>query len=358
MAQTGSDLALAPASNAKLLTAAAALQLFGPDKKLATRVTTDGDGTLYLIGGGDATLGTEAYADALQENPRFASDPVTRIEPLADAIAAANLGPITKIVADDSHYDDVRFLPDWKASERSDVSNLSALTVNGGLSGGVAVDDPASFAAQQLSEELADRGVEVGSIEHGTAPDDAREVARVESAPMSELVAAMLRSSDNLAAELLTREMSDDGTTAGGVTALTAALTDAGIDTSRIALLDGSGLAPGDRIPCAALLQVLSLTDARFAPIDAGLPVAGETGTLARRFLGDPLAGVLRAKTGNIEDVIGLSGVVDDSEHLRFAFLANGDFSRTRGEALQAEVARLVAAYPEAPPPGEISPAP
>jgi D-alanyl-D-alanine carboxypeptidase/D-alanyl-D-alanine-endopeptidase (penicillin-binding protein 4) len=358
LAEAGSDLDLAPASNAKLLTAAAALQLFGLDKTLTTRVTTDDDGTLYLIGGGDPTLGTEDYEEALRENPRFAGDPVTRIEPLADAIAAANLGPITRIVADDSHHDDVRFLPAWKPSERGDVSNLSALTINGGLSGGVAVDDPATLAAQELRSALADRGVAVASIERGVAPDGAREVARVESAPMSTLVAAMLRSSDNLSAELLTREMGADGTTTAGITALTRALADAGVDTSRIALLDGSGLAPGDRVPCAALLQVLGLTDARFAPIDAGLPVAGESGTLARRFVGDPLAGVLRAKTGNIEDVIGLSGVVDDAEHLRFAFLANGDFSRTRGEALQAEIARLVAAYPDAPPPGEIAPAP
>ena len=358
LASAGNDLDLAPASNAKLLTAAAALQLFGPDKKLATRVTTDDDGTLYLIGGGDPTLGTESYAASLQENPRFAGDPVTRVEPLADAIAAANLGPITTIVADDSHHDDLRFLPDWKASERGDISNLSALTINGGLAGGVAVDDPATLAAQQLSRALAERGVDVGGVERGVAPEDSREVARVESAPMSELVAAMLRSSDNLSAELLTREMGADGTTTGGVTALTAALHDAGVDASRVKLLDGSGLAPGDRVPCSALLQVLALDDTRFAAIDAGLPVAGETGTLARRFLGDPLAGVLRAKTGNIEDVIGLSGVVDDPEHLHFAFLANGDFSRTRGEALQAEVARLVAAYPDAPPPAEIAPEP
>jgi D-alanyl-D-alanine carboxypeptidase/D-alanyl-D-alanine-endopeptidase (penicillin-binding protein 4) len=85
----------------------------------------------------------------------------------------------------------------------------------------------------------------------------------------------------------------------------------------------------------------------QFADLDRGLPVAGQTGTLAERFVGDPLAGVLRAKTGEIDGVVGLSGILDDGQHLRFAFLANGAFSTAGGRALQTEMARIVASYPD-----------
>jgi D-alanyl-D-alanine carboxypeptidase len=86
----------------------------------------------------------------------------------------------------------------------------------------------------------------------------------------------------------------------------------------------------------------------RYRALDRGLAVAGRTGTLARRFVGDPLQGVLRAKTGHIDGVAGFVGIVDDAEHLRFALLVNGQFTTAQGEALQATVARLVAAYPQA----------
>ncbi len=122
---------------------------------------------------------------------------------------------------------------------------------------------------------------------------------------------------------------------------------------------DGSGLAPSDRVTCETLIGALALASRPgFTAIDAGLAVAGRSGTLATRFVGDPLAGQLRAKTGQIAGVVGLVGVVDDDEHLRFAFLANGNFGEAAGQALQARVARAVASYPDAPDPNVLVPAP
>jgi hypothetical protein len=56
---------------------------------------------------------------------------------------------------------------------------------------------------------------------------------------------------------------------------------------------------------------------------------------------------VLRAKTGEIDGVVGLSGTVDDAEDALFAFLANGGFSTDGGRVLQDEVGGIVAAYPD-----------
>jgi len=77
------------------------------------------------------------------------------------------------------------------------------------------------------------------------------------------------------------------------------------------------------------------------------------------RFLGDPLAGRLRAKTGHIDGVVGLAGVIPTSAGLvRFAFLANGDFSAGAGAQLQVEVARAVGSIPDVRAPPDLVPPP
>ena len=95
------------------------------------------------------------------------------------------------------------------------------------------------------------------------------------------------------------------------------------------------------------MLAVIQLaTQPRFVAIDNGLAVAGQSGTLAGRFIGSPLAGKLHAKTGSISGVAGLVGYVAGPDALRFAFIANGSFSTGAGEQLQADVAAAVAATP------------
>lgn len=361
LARVRADLPLAPASATKLFTAAAALHVLGPDHTLTTRVLAAGD-TLHLVGGGDPALATPEHETRLRASPRYAADVVTPLAALADAVAGAGVGPVARLQADDSRHDAVRFLPGWKPSYRDDVGALSALTVDDGFAGATRVDDPALLAAERLASLLRARGVAVGTVERGAAPPDAREVASVASAPLHELVAAMLTASDNLTAELLVREVGlargGDGSTAAGTEAVVAALRGLGVPTRGLDLRDGSGLDPANRATCDAVLATLGLRGARFAALDRGLAVAGRTGTLATRLVGDPLASVLRAKTGQIEGVAALAGVVDDAEALRFAFVVNGDFTTAAGQDLQVGAARAVAAYPDAPPAEDLVPPP
>jgi D-alanyl-D-alanine carboxypeptidase/D-alanyl-D-alanine-endopeptidase (penicillin-binding protein 4) len=200
-------------------------------------------------------------------------------------------------------------------------------------------------------------------VARGAAPTDAREVGSVTSPPLSEIVQGMITASDNDTAEMLTREVGvargGDGSTEVGTRTVEKELQSLGIPTNGFALHDGSGLAKSDRVTCRALLDAIErLRDARFAAIDQGLPVAGRTGTLIGRLADDPLTGVLRAKTGYVDDVAGLAGIVDDADHLRFAFIANDQFSATAGRNLADQVARIIATYPEVPDPGTIVPAP
>ena len=152
------------------------------------------------------------------------------------------------------------------------------------------------------------------------AAANAREIAHVESPPLAQIVEQMLTVSNDETAELLTREI---GVVAHAGAAPTAAGTHeipvvlAGLGGTRRrswSLHDGSGLAPDDRITCAALSGVVALGDAaevRGASID-GLAIAGQhrnAGRPARR--NRSLYGRLRAKTGHIDGVVGLAGVID-----------------------------------------------
>ena len=385
IARYQANRSLAPASTEKLLTGAAALSQLGPGHRFKTRAVTSASmsggvltGDVYLVGGGDPVLSTPGYVAYLHGQPRTRTDPVTALSDLAAGIVAAGVTRVEgAILGDDSRHDQLRYLPGWKPSYRTEgeVGPLGALEVNDGFvswSGRVGAEDPAVHAAGQLVALLDQSGVGVsGGSGRGTAPIGAREIASVSSPPLSEIVAGMLTSSDNLTAEVLTRELgvatAGRGSTEAGTAAITSDLRRLAVPVDGVSLTDGSGLAPSDRATCIALLRALRLGDRpRLAALREGLADAGESGTLALRFGGDPLRGRLHAKTGQIAGVAGLAGVIDppaasDSGAggtLFFAVIVNGDFTTGEGQSYQEQVAHLVAEYPNAPAARDLVPRP
>jgi D-alanyl-D-alanine carboxypeptidase/D-alanyl-D-alanine-endopeptidase (penicillin-binding protein 4) len=206
------------------------------------------------------------------------------------------------------------------------------------LPDGPRVEDPALAAGRALADAL---GADV--VEKGTAEPGAAGLGAVSSAPVNELAEHALRSSDNVLAEVLAREVAvargAEPSFAGAAGATLAALRQAGFDPSGAELVDGSGLSTRNQVPARLLAEVLAAAaapakgprDTQFLrPILSGLPVAGGEGTLDDRYAVDGRAaagrGVVRAKTGSLTGVSSLAGVVTDTDGrlLVFALMSNG----------------------------------
>lgn len=346
---------LIPASTAKIATAVAALTALDPAARLTTRVVAGAvPGEVVLVGGGDPTL-------AGPEVPPGYPEPA-RLTELAAGVRTA-LGPavVTRVVVDASLFTGERLGPGWRPGYVSGgaVAPVGALMVDGGR---VRPDrvarhpDPALAAGRALAA-LLQPGAPV-AVEPGTASAGAVELASVTSPPVRRLVEGMLVRSDNDLAEALARHValargraaSFEGAAAAVQEVLAPALAAVGVPADAVALVDGSGLSRANRLQPAALTRLLAGAgaDDRFAPLLTGLPVAGFDGTLERRYRtggGVPAAGAVRAKTGTLDGVSALAGLVltADGRLLAFDVTADGvPTGATRGA--EAALDRFAAA--------------
>lgn len=375
------DEAMLPASNQKLLTATAALDRLGPDARFTTTVRADRApaggveaGNLYLVGAGDPLLRSAAFVASLP----YPEKVQTSLESLAAQIKAAGITRLGgSVVADEARYDAQRGVATWKPSYLADglVGPLSAVDVNDGFVpthpavGGST--QPAMEAASTLTRALQAMGVTVvGPPVSGATPSGAVAVTSISSPPMIDVLGAVLRTSDDTAAELITKELGKRfggaGTTAAGVGVAVSTLAADGLAVGGLVAADGSGLDRGDRVSCSLLVATLSRAGAN-GPLASMLPVAARTGTLANRMADTPAAGRLIAKTGTLDDVSALSGFVlgrpggakaaYQTSPLVFSLIDNGVVAAT-GEGIANDLGAALAAYPSGPDPANLVPAP
>ncbi len=335
LGETRPDDPFIPASTQKLFTAAAAMTNLGPDHRFVTTVYSSGpigaDGSvaeLYLVGGGDPVLMVPEWAAYLDEQPLSTGHALTPLDQLAGQVAALGVRSVSGSVhGDGSRYDDLTTVASWKPTYATSgvVGSIGALVTNGGWSAPdgsrVQAADPAAAAAGELARMLSGAGVAVApTFDRAVVPPGAVQLAQISSPPLSEIVATMLRESDNAIAEMLVKELAltagGPGTTAGGASAVASTLQTLGVPLGGVTIIDGSGLDRANQATCRALLSTLALVDddPRYAVLYEGLAVAGVSGTLRERLTGTALEGRLRAKTGFLDDVAGLAGFVDDPD--------------------------------------------
>ncbi|MGN6324483.1 D-alanyl-D-alanine carboxypeptidase/D-alanyl-D-alanine endopeptidase [Pseudolysinimonas sp.] len=341
--------AAAPAPTASLLkvmVAAAAIDVLGPDFQIATQVVDAGDGTIVLVGHGDATLS----ATAPGQESVYAGAPK-----LAD-LAAQTLGayssahpdqPITRVVLDASYWTDTAWDPDVQMSERTQgyQSYTTALQVDGDR------QDPTKQTSPRGTDPVADAGaaflaaLRAADTHHlvspgvtagpGTAPANAPQLGQVTSQPVRTLLPQMLLPSDNTLGEMLARIISKksglDGSASSLQQAIPRALAPFGVTTTGVVVRDGSGESPRNAVPAETLTQLMRAVQSggqNLGVVRDALPVAGQSGSLTNRFSGSNAVarGHVTAKTGWIDTEYSMSGFMDaaDGTRLVFTFYAMG----------------------------------
>lgn len=354
----GASRRLVPGSTAKLVTAAAALLALDHDARLRTTVVAGPrPGTVVLVGGGDPTL------TALPAGRESVYPGAPRLDELVAQVKAAVPGRVSRVLVDVDRYSGDALGPGWLPVDVPGgfVAPIVPVMLDGGRGVPTAQDTPRSGTpALTAATELARRlGADPSATAVGTAPAQAAVLGTVRSQPVRELVAHTLRSSDNVLAEVLAREVAiatgAQPSFTGAARAVAQVLTRSGLDTSDLRLVDGSGLSTQNQVSPAGLARLLAAAaapgsaderTARLRPLLDGLPVAGGTGTLAERYDGPgarPGRGYVRAKTGTLSGVNSLAGVALDADGrlLVFALLSNGSQSSTARPALDAIAARL-----------------
>ena len=334
-----------PASTNKVLTAWAALSSMGPGHTLQTKAVLEGQ-TLTLVGGGDVLL-------ADNEGDPSATAGHAGLGDLAHATAEKLKSQGTTSVSlrlDDTLFTGAQWNEKWEAGNEQYVAKIQPIMVDVSATQNQGYpEDPAMGAAQAFAKHLSEAGITVdGEPTRAAASGSAREVASVSSAPLSDILALSLKTSDNTMTEvegrLVAAHAKETTDFAGASKAVLAQLGKDGFDTSGVTLLDSSGLAKGNKVPARLLAQILAKAaggegSSAGRTLIADLPVAALDGTLDHRLHDTAAAGTVRAKTGSLEQTSSLAGVVTtaDGRQLAFAVLTNG-FPANGGGAAAAAI--------------------
>ena len=320
-----------PASTAKLATSVALLSVTEPDQRLTTRLVAGSrPGDVVLVGGGDPTL------SAAPAGKPTAYEGAARVSTLAALAKQAGLGPVSRVVVDSSLFSGPTMAPTWNPADVRGgyIAPITAAMVDAGRQDGLRARSttPDLAAGRALAVAL---GVAKAAVVRGRAPVGATALAAVGSQPIPRLVEQMLLASDNVLAEALARQVAiaegRPASFAGAVDSTREVLARLGMPAGD-RLLDGSGLSAQDRVTPALLAALLRAAADPDQPglhaLVPGLPVSGYLGTLDDRYRTGPAAvaaGEVRAKTGTLDGVSSLAGLVRgaDGRLLVFAVVAD-----------------------------------
>ena len=167
----------------------------------------------------------------------------------------------------------------------------------------------------------------------GVTPDAAIEATNVQSQPMSVWLDHALKYSDNTETEMIARHtlrMAGFETTFSNIQPMVSRVMKRyGVDVKKLVMLDGSGLAQGDRVTAKMIATVMAKAANPSSDLNrmiSYLPVSGVSGTLATRFNGSNKnsRGYVHAKSGYIPGLYSLAGVVyaKDGTAISFAGFA------------------------------------
>ncbi|MDF2529528.1 MAG: dacB [Gammaproteobacteria bacterium] len=392
--QLNSTQAYTPASNTKIFTAAAALWYLGPDFRFQTTLSTKGavkngvlDGNAYITFSGDPSLTSSNLLDLIAQ---LKASGVRAIDgdvilddsvfsgaqyPLGwpqDDLAYCYAAPATGIIINQNCMYFKLVNGKIARQDRNDfpvinqvrlvgpsalrtcvfepeVQDNNTVILRGCLPNQpqwnfqFAIRNPENYAISMTKRLMKSQGITIqGNTEIGTTAYGTKLIASHQSANLQALLGIMLKKSDNLYAEAITRTLGKAyygvGSHKAGVNAINAILEkQLGPDFKPPYLQDGAGESTYNLASPQQISQVLyGMYHSSMGPIFLKeLAISGQPGTLAYRMSKPPLGGRVIAKTGTIAGVSTLSGylLVPGHQPIIFSIMMNeivGSASRAR----------------------------
>lgn len=380
--------ACTPASVTKLITTATALEILGADYTFKTQLAIDGTidsagvlhGNLYIIGGGDPTLGSRFFPQSRDFIPVW-----------LEAVRKAGIKEIQgNIAVKTSLYDENPVPVLWLQEDAGNYfgagvfalswsDNTVAVTIENGtvkkqepyigyefanrLQAGT--KDSIYFMGEPFSNRRTIYGtyrphttrVEKADMSnpslylqwHAQHQFNAKEfhfdeknektiIYTHHSPPLKEIIKQTNFTSNNNYAEHILKHLALQ---TDSVASFNGALqvqrnfwTKKGIDMSGVFLYDGSGLSPKNAMTPAFVCDVLSLMKSN-TNFRNSLPVAGESGTVAKFLSTTPLKGTVRVKSGSFRNVQCYAGYIShNGKDYAFCIMVN-NFTGTRANVVK-----------------------
>lgn len=292
--QRGANILRAPASVLKLISTTTALKTFGPDQRFTTKISETSDpNTFLLVGESDPWLTASAF-EAKKYHRAYLPTLINKVLELHPDLKAITLD-----------YTNV-YSTDLALLQKFFKGRVEITTVRVG----------SSAAATAAPEKI---------IESVTSPS------------LKEIIAFTLLYSDNILANRLAylsaKRLGFANDISGLQSAFEKTLTELNVSSNGLYVEDGNGLSHATRVSALTIASLLVeiKRNPDLVDIYKGLPLAGETGTLKNRFIKDaPKAvGLVRAKTGWIDNTVSLAGFVNvgDKQYV-FTFIANQIINR------------------------------
>ncbi|AFY77587.1 D-alanyl-D-alanine carboxypeptidase, serine-type, PBP4 family [Pleurocapsa sp. PCC 7327] len=370
-----------PASSVKLLTTAAALLQLGSQFRIRTSVYGTGDianlNTLRLVGKGDPSFSSDRLKDLAQQLKRqgvhrisnvivednyFEQTGINSSWEWGDIFFSYGTSINSLILNENSvtltlspREPDFSLKVDWSdpiAARQWQIENQtitaseetsSSIEIQGNfgrsfleIQGEMAIDseptpwelaivDPNQYFLESFLEALIAQGIKVerGAIAKESKENSlGKELAFIESDPLSVLLQKTNRESNNLFAEVLLQILGSESHDKMGLEVVKEKLTELGVNPESYVLADGSGLSRHNLVSPEAIAQTLRLMaqTPEAKTYQDSLAVAGVSGTLQERFKNTLVAENLQGKTGTLSGNSALSGYLTVPGYRRLVF--------------------------------------
>lgn len=348
------DIPREPASTMKTLTADVATHVLDMGSTLDTTVYLSNNNNSHIVlkGNGDMLLGVEEN-DIKHVNGRAGLK--TLAEKTAKVLKSRGISEVSLSV-DDSLFGSKRFpsLVSENDSEGRFYAPTSSMAIDCArqrdfaqwVKAGFDADDlddypildknPAEKVGKTFSNLLSKQGVQVNfsgdiSKEKSLITNEYSPIAHISSATLGEILRYMLRRSDNTLAEefgrLIALARGKSNSPEGGTIAVKESLRELGISTNGLHMSDCSGLSPKSTVLVTTLVQAQAdnLRSGSSPAAAQGLSIPGFIGSARKRLQDDSIVGMLRVKTGALEQVTSMSGNVTRKKGgtLTFAVIIN-----------------------------------